>query len=592
MTESETKNTSASSVRVCQNCKKDFIIEPDDFVFYGKIDVPPPTFCPDCRYQRRIANRNEWNFYKHDCALCGKSVVSIYNPSYPGPVYCQSCWWSDKWDPLDYAQDFDFSKPFFEQFFEFRFKVPRIALANSKSVNSEYSNQSERNKNCYMVVATGQSEDCMYGNWNQECKNCVECWSVKECEIMYESLNARSCYKCFFIDDCTESRDLYFCRDCKRCNDCFGCAGLRGKSYYWFNEQLSKEEYQKRFAEISWAHEDVKNMRKRADEFWLKYPRRYYQGGRPNINSTGENISGNKNVRYGFNVRLSENTNYSQDAWEARDCMDLTETLDNELDYEMEGAGWGANCISMAKSWYNRSSYYSELNFNCHDIFACMSLRAKSYCIFNKQYTEDEYKTLKEKIIAHMKKTGEWGQFFPAEISPFPYNDSLAQDYFPLAKDEALARGLKWYDRDVRDYKVTLPHKDLPAQINDVNDSILQEIISCSSHDSEEGKASHLRCATAFRLHPAELQFYRRFNLPIPHKCFPCRLQERLARRNPRKLWHRQCMCGSTSSPQAIRNTAKHFHGEEKCPNEFETSYAPDRKEIIYCEQCYNSEVA
>jgi hypothetical protein len=30
--------------KICQNCKKNFIIEPDDFGFYEKIKVPPPTF--------------------------------------------------------------------------------------------------------------------------------------------------------------------------------------------------------------------------------------------------------------------------------------------------------------------------------------------------------------------------------------------------------------------------------------------------------------------------------------------------------------------------------------------------------------------
>jgi len=561
-----------SETRVCQNCKKDFVIEPDDFAFYEKIKVPAPTFCSECRYQRRLTGRNEWNFYKRNCALCGKSMVSIYNPSYSGPVYCQECWWSDKWDPFDYGQDFDFFKTFFEQFKEFRLKVPRIALANSRSINSEYTNQTRDNKNCHMVVATNNCEDCMYGNWNQDSKNCVDTWAIRKCEIVYESFNGHHSYRCFFIEDCVESSDMYFCRDCRRCNDCFGCVGLRGKSYCWFNEQLSKEEYQKRFAEMSWAYEDVQNMRERADEFWLKYPRRFYNGTNV-INSTGEYIGHDKNVKYSFNTRISENTSYSQDAWEARDCMDLTETLDNELDYEMEGAGWGAKCICMTKSWNNHDSYYSELNFYCHDIFACMSLRSKSYCIFNKQYTEDEYKTLKEKIIEHMKKIGEWGQFFPAEISPLPYNDSLAQDYFPLTKDEAIAQGLKWYDRDSRDYKVTLSHEKLPAKIGDVSDLILQEIISCISQDSEDLKANHLRCATAFKLHPAELQFYRKYNLPIPHKCFPCRLQERLARRNPRRLWHRKCM-------------------KPGCTNEFETSYAPDRPEIVYCEACYNQEVA
>ena len=39
------------------------------------------------------------------------------------------------------------------------------------------------------------------------------------------------------------------------------------------------------------------------------------------------------------------------------------------------------------------------------------------------------------------------------------------------------------------------------------------------------------------------------------------------------------------------RNTSQHFHGDGPCPNEFETTFAPDRPEIVYCESCYNSEV-
>jgi hypothetical protein len=35
---------------------------------------------------------------------------------------------------------------------------------------------------------------------------------------------------------------------------------------------------------------------------------------------------------------------------------------------------------------------------------------------------------------------------------------------------------------------------------------------------------------------------------------------------------------------------AKHGH-KDKCQNEFETPYAPARPEIVYCEQCYQTEV-
>ncbi len=47
-----------SETKTCQNCKKDFIIEPEDFNFYEKIKVPPPTWCPECRMVRRMVFRD------------------------------------------------------------------------------------------------------------------------------------------------------------------------------------------------------------------------------------------------------------------------------------------------------------------------------------------------------------------------------------------------------------------------------------------------------------------------------------------------------------------------------------------------------
>ena len=104
-----------SQTKQCQNCKKDFVIEPDDFAFYEKIRVPPPTFCPECRLQRRLSFRNERILYKRACDLCGKEVISIYHSEGKNVMYCQHCWWSDKWDPLAYGQGYDFQKPFFEE---------------------------------------------------------------------------------------------------------------------------------------------------------------------------------------------------------------------------------------------------------------------------------------------------------------------------------------------------------------------------------------------------------------------------------------------------------------------------------------------
>jgi len=97
-----------SETRNCQNCKNDFVIDSEDFNFYTKINVPPPTFCPSCRRQRRNAWRNNFSLYSRKCDLCSKNVISIYSPDSGIIVYCNKCWWSDKWDPKSYVMDYDF----------------------------------------------------------------------------------------------------------------------------------------------------------------------------------------------------------------------------------------------------------------------------------------------------------------------------------------------------------------------------------------------------------------------------------------------------------------------------------------------------
>ena len=74
--------------------------------------------------------------------------------------------------------------------------------------------------------------------------------------------------------------------------------------------------------------------------------------------------------------------------------------------------------------------------------------------------------------------------------------------------------------------------------------------------------------------HDAENQedYYRQLGIPTPRLCPNCRHYERLKKTNPPKLWHRKCM-------------------KDGCTTEFETSYTPDRPEIVYCEEHYNAEI-
>src|SRR3989338_1872653 len=117
-----------AETKTCQNCKQPFTIEPEDFLFYDKIRLPPPTWCPECRMQRRMCFRNERVLYPRSCDSCGEKIISMYPSATPFPVYCNACWYSDRWDAGSYAASYDFSAPLFEQFGALLQRVPRVAL--------------------------------------------------------------------------------------------------------------------------------------------------------------------------------------------------------------------------------------------------------------------------------------------------------------------------------------------------------------------------------------------------------------------------------------------------------------------------------
>ena len=89
--------------KVCQNCGQNFSLEQDDLSFYEKVSVPAPSFCPACRFVRRMTNTNERVLYKRACDLTGKNIISMFPSGTPFPVYEVDAWYADGWDPHEYA---------------------------------------------------------------------------------------------------------------------------------------------------------------------------------------------------------------------------------------------------------------------------------------------------------------------------------------------------------------------------------------------------------------------------------------------------------------------------------------------------------
>ena len=154
----------------CTHCSQTFSITQEDLRFYDSVSpifdkqkypIPPPTNCPDCRQQRRLALSNERNLYPGKCGMCNGDTLTEYAPHLNKPYYCRECWNSDKWDPRDYGQDVDFSRPFFDQIREVKQKVPAMALnIQGDNQNSDYIHLAGSCKNCYLLMHTDFCEDC------------------------------------------------------------------------------------------------------------------------------------------------------------------------------------------------------------------------------------------------------------------------------------------------------------------------------------------------------------------------------------------------------------------------------------------------
>ena len=583
--------------RICQNCKQEFVIEPDDFAFYEKMKVPAPTFCPECRFQRRLAFRNERKLFRNVNARTGEKILTIYPPESGIIVYTDEDYRSDVWDPMDYGQEFDFSRPFFAQFAELMKKVPRPARNYyvDTMVNSDYSANAGYLKNCYLLFNSDHNEDCAYGNGLNLCKNCIDNSHCDNSESCYESFWLLKCNRAHFCLQCVECLQTWFCKDCLGCINCFGCMNLRNKKHCIFNVQYDKEEYKEQIAAMnlnSW--EGIKNARKVAQEFWLKHPNKYHQGIK-NANSTGAYVTNSKNVKYGYIVRGCEDCKhiqYMQTLPGSKNCYDITIWGENnQLAYENVMSGGGTfNLKFSIECWPSmRDSEYCVFCQDSSNLFGCVGLGKKEYCILNKQYTKEQFYGIVPKIIEHMNsmpyvdekgRVYKYGEFFPIELSPFTYNQTLAHDHFALLKEEALQLGYAWKDPTPQEYQISMKGEDLPDTIEEAKDNILDAIISCT------------KCKKAYRIIKQELDFLRREQISLPRYCVDCRHSLRIEQRLPSKLFHCKCQCAGVKSENGVyKNTAKHSHGDGHCSNEFETSYAPDRPEIVYCEQCYQSEV-
>jgi hypothetical protein len=564
----------------------------------GKIKylIPDPTLCPDCRQQRRLSFMNERNLYKNTCFSCWDNIVSRFNTECWLTIFCSKCWLSDKRNMLEKWKDMDFSKPFFQQIEELIRETPFENMAWSEenvANNAKYTNHTGDIKDSYLVFESDFVENCYYSRWLKKSNNLVDCLICSNSEYLYECVGIEKSYKLFYSFDCIGCNDSYFLKNCNWCSFCIWCTNLNNKKYFIFNKEKTKEEFEEISRKLQWY------------DFLASFTKKFY-----------ENFS--QSPHLGNRIINSENCNWdyiinSKNCW---DCYDIIECQDLKYCQEIT---YSSDLMDISMYWSNSSYMYEwisvwryskdllfsfscwkwEKNLYCFEVkkskncFGCVNLKWQEYCILNKQYSKEAYEKLVPKIIEHMQKTWEWWEFFPSYMSCFWYNETLAQEYFPLSREKVLChpefisgslkgklpnydsetssewqekeKFKKWEIFNWSDYEAPFPKVEkiipaskLPENISEIPDDILNWAIECEITKKP------------FKIIPQELEFYRKHNLPIPRRHPDQRHLDRMRLRNPRKLFTRKC---------------------DKCGKDIQTTYPPERSEIVYCESCYNKEI-
>jgi len=552
----------------CARCSTDFVIADVEFDFYARVSplvggkrltVPPPTLCQYCREQRRMCWRNERSLYSRRCDKTGRSLISAFPPGTPFPVYDTIEWWKEDNNALVHGRDFDFNRPFFDQIADLMAVVPRghtFNYADDRLENSRYTNCAGDLKDCYLCFGAGPAERCCYCTYIVDCYLCFDCFFAVKSRNCCECVDVVNCDSVFYAQSSNESHDCWHLYDCRGCSDCFACVGLRRKRYHLLNENLGRERYLREKERLLGDPAARAAVVLRFEQLKKSWPRRCCSGDH-NENVVGDVISSSRNCWCCFDTHNAEDCRYCTWFVNGKDCMDYLAGGEAELCYEVAAGGQDTyRSLFTAQSYGGRECLYTDLCMYCKDCFGCVGLKNEQYCILNKRWSEEEYRQLMGRIVEHMMRTGEWGEFFPPRIAPHGYNETIAAEYYPLEREEALRQGFRWLDYRPPPPAVarTIRAAELPRSVEELPDDILRCGVLCEA----TGKP--------FRLIREELDFRRANRLAPPRRHPEQRHAERRALRNPRRIWERCC---------------------DGCGKRIFSSYDPQRPQQVYCEECY-----
>ena len=544
---------------VCPLSGKTWLLDEKEIEICRKYNVPPSKVEPETRLDYLSGfNTGFALWWKKD--IHGKVIMSSVHPDSEFSVMSDVEW--DNTNFLDKGFDYQLDQLIWDQLWKLRLRVPEkatrstasentIGIASYRSIDSYMACGSMVNR-CHYTYAMVNGEDSVdVANGEQITRSFRVNGSqnIVDCEYVFESVN------------CLNASFLF---DCWNCEKCFGATNKRNKKFLWFNEQLSEEEWNKRRADVDLScystakkfedrfHDLIRNQAVWPESFSFK-----------NEDSNGERVL--KCVR-------------CEDCFWMIDSVDMYRArlgLGNEGCAYVSGPGWAKDTYmstGTAQSANNRfciagqqmnSCEYSAFCVNCEYCFGCMGLKRSRYCIFNKQFTEDEYWEKIDDIKCQMLDDGIYGEFWPAKFCSHGFQYSVGQTYFGYS-DEQLdrwkadkfdaGRGLVLSERQIENNPVSV--EEIPDCIDEIDS---EKHVAVPIHDPELDRD--------FSVIKSEFEIYKKKRWPFPRQHFISRLTNLIRHSNsPHKMDYKCDSC------QVDMVTYKNLKFQER---------------KIYCKDCY-----
>ena len=531
----------------CEITGEVFEITPEQREAYEYFDLPLPKVSPSERLRHQLSFCSDHQLFWRRCSETSKRMITSYTPKSQFNIVDLEYWNSPEWDASKYGRNYNFESVFVDQLLELWHQVPRPSLNSFRSEDSADCNDVFEVKHCSMIFNSAYCNGCFHSSHMLRCDNCVDCHSASDSKWCFQSTYIDNCTRVGWAYDLKGCSDSYFLSNSSDCSNCMFCVNLSNAKYCLFNEQLSKKEYEAAVAKWDFStHEGVLLAQRSYHAFLQEHPIAHIASDDPKTTS-GNYLRSCSRTTNSFECNECDNCIDCNLLMDANNCLDCTGIgIGTEFCAQSIGVGFNARrIVNSVACWDNVEDLeYCSHCSNSRYLFACVGLNGAEYCIFNKQYSKEEYERLRLSIVARLKERDIWGRFLPAAFSAYEYNNSLAQVLMPLAKVPAQMLGFRWDSSDplVR-----------PSQLKSRmgTDYHLAQVPSgVDALDGPSASREVFLCELTgqpYTLSLAERELYKELKVAAPRRSPERRFEERMLQLAPRVLEERDGM--QTSFP-------------------------------------------